>query len=606
MQKLSVFNRLNMAQISLFFIGGMFLLPHLIPYHYSPIPTFYNEWVAAVLGVLGMTALLSQEYRASFAIPRSSLIFLGLLLITYLQTLFNPQDAVSNLALIQSYLLWAFLLSILGHHLRTTLGWQPLTKVLAWAILLAGFANVIFVALQFAQQAGAAIAIPQLSSYGMLAQNNNFADLIALSIASLLYLSEKKYISSKAITTTGCFLGLVLLALSGSRSSALYLLAIALLSWYFRRQSTTQSADFKIYNRLWRISLTLLPVFILIQLTLAEYFPHTLVQTPIMRAIDLAQTHPQSLRWQLWQTCLYLFNQAPLLGVGTGQMRWQTFLLADNALANPAQIFFEHGHNLFLHLLAEMGIFAFILAGVGLFLWAKSFITSYRINIERWWLLTMSSILLIHSMLEYPLWYSFFLGIFSFLMGAGDSKSLSLKNLSQSMKNLLSLSLLITVLYGLQQLIVMETGYRKLEHQIAVGSQQTMTSIEKEALINDMLWVSQNTLLGPSAELVIATFMIPIPDQAQAQLALVESAVKFVPLRRPCLNLVILLEMTHQHTQALAFLNRFITIAGVKLNHDIQLLPLSEQTMINNLIHEIQMSAKQHESIQHPRFSHMS
>lgn len=560
-------------------------MPFIIPYHYSPIPSFYNEWVAAVCGLLGLLALFRPSFWQTLQLPRSSLIFFCLILITNLQSLIHPQDTVSNLPLIQSYLAWAFLLSILGHYLRTNLGWEKLALPLAWALVIAGTLNVIFVFLQALQQSGIYSAIPTLQSYGMLAQNNNFADLIALAMISLLFLSEKKHFRSYLLWI-GLFLGLLLLSLSGSRSSALYLISISLSSWLLHKQQ--QEPAIAHSGRLLKFSLMLLPAFVLIQLLLTKYLPQTLVHTPMMRALEIMNEHPHSLRWQFWQTSLHLFQQAPLLGIGVGQMRWESYLLVINPTANPAHIFFEHAHNLFFNLLAEMGIFAFIIVLGGLLLWTKGFFQKHAFKLEQWWIIAILSILGIHSMLEYPLWYSFFLGTFAFLIGAGDTKTIALKALSQRVKRWLSLILFIVVAYGLQQLIFMQVGYSKLENQIAIASQKTITDIQKQRLVDDMLWVNQHTLLAPTAELVIATFLFPNVNQAADQLKLVESAVKFMPLRRACLNLIILLEINQQHAEALQHLRRMQQISGVKLQHYIQQLPSEHAQLLRALLAEIE------------------
>lgn len=580
----SLLNRLTSPHTSLFMIGGMFCLPFIIPYHYSPIPSFYNEWTAAICGLLGLLALFKPSFWHTLQLPRSSLIFFGLLLITNLQSLIHPQDTVSNLPLIQSYLIWAFLLSILGHYLRSSLGWEKLVPTLAWSLVIAGALNVIFVVLQVLQKIGIYNAIPTLQSYGMLAQNNNFADLIALAMISLLFLGEKKHFRPH-LSVIGLFLGLLLLSLSGSRSSALYLMSIPLLSWLLhKRQQETSTHS----GRLLKLSLMLLPTFVVIQLLLAKYLPQALVHTPMMRAIEIMNEHPHSLRWQFWQTSLYLFQQAPFLGTGVGHMRWESYLLVTNSTANPAHIFFEHAHNLFFNLLAEMGIFAFIIALGGLLLWTRNLFREHAFQLEQWWMIAILSILGIHSMLEYPLWYSFFLGIFAFLMGAGDAKTIELKALAQPVKKWLSWILFLVVAYGLQQLIFMQVGYSKLENQITIASQKTITDIQKQRLVDDMLWVNQHTLLAPTAELVIATLLLPNINQAADQLKLVESAVKFMPLRRACLNFIILLELNQQHAEALQHLRRMQQISGTKLQYYIQQLPLKHAQLLNALLAEIE------------------
>jgi O-antigen ligase len=580
-------SKLTSANTSLYLIGSMCCLPFIIPYHNIPIPTFYNEWVAALCGLLGLTALFKSNIWQTLKLPRSSLIFLGLILITNLQSVIDAKNTSPNLPLIQSYLVWAFLLSLLGQYLQHRLGWEKLTLTLARAILIAATVNLGFVVLQALQQAGIAIPITRLQSYGMLAQNNNFADFIALGIISLLYLATKKRIHQHALLI-GLFCGLVLLSLSGSRSSVLYLISITFFSWLLHRQLRA-SPDLEVpTDKLFKISLALLPIFIMIQLVFAKYVPLELTHTPMMRVLEIMHTQASSLRWQFWQTSLYLFQQSPLLGTGAGQMRWQSYLLANNSIANPAHVFFEHAHNMFFNLLAEMGIFAFISVLVGLVFWTKDFFQKNTLQLETWWLLAILSVLGIHSLLEYPLWYSFFLGIFAFLLGAGDAKTLTFNAFSQPVKRLLSLILLLVFVYGFQQLMVMQVAYRTLEKQIAIASQATMTDLQKQHFIEEMLWVNDHTLLAPCAQLVIATFLSPNKTQASNQLPLVESAAKFIPLRKVCLNLIILLEISQRHTEALQHLRRLSQIAGEQLQTDIQQLPPEHIPLLESLLNEIQ------------------
>ena len=582
----TLLSKLTSANISLYLIGSMCCLPFIISYHNIPIPAFYNEWSAALCGWLGIVALLKPNAWRTLQLPRSGLIFLSLILITNLQSVIDANNTSPNLPLIQSYLIWAFLLSLLGQHLRHNLGWVKLTLTLASAILIGATVNFGFVILQALQQAGIAIPITRLQNYGMLAQNNNFADFITLGIISLLYLAAKQRIH-QPVLLIGLFLGLVLLSLSGSRSSALYLISIAFFSWLLHRQLRASADQATNTNKLLKISLALLPTFIVIQLVLAKYMPQALTHTPMIRALEIMHTQPTSIRWQFWQTSFYLFQQSPLLGIGTGQMRWQTYLLADNNLANSAHISFEHAHNAFLNLLAEMGIFAFISVLLGLVFWAKDFCKQNTLRLETWWLLSILSVLSIHSLLEYPLWYSFFLGIFAFLLGAGDTKTFTLNRFSQPVKRLLSLIVLLVFVYGLEQLIVMQTAYRTLEKQITVASQATMTDLQKQHFIEELLWVNDHTLLAPYAQLVIATFLSPNANQASDQLTLVESATRFMPLRRVCLNLIILLEISQRHHEALQHLRRLHQIAGDQLLSEIQQLAPKHIVLLHTLLNEI-------------------
>lgn len=569
----------------------MFCLPFMMAYHDVPIPNFYNEWLAAFIGLLALGPVMTNAFWQSPALPRSSLIFLLLLFVTYLQDIADSQPVSPNFFLIQGYLAWAFMITTLGCYLRQVFGWEILSRVLTWSLLIASTINACFVVLQLLQQFGLDLPIPKLQNYGMLAQSNHFADFTSMAIMSLMYLHAKHAIRLPTLAI-GLFIGLLMLSLSGSRSSMLYLSTIVLLCGLLHFTFKQRKQVSETSRRLLKISLMLLPGFVLLHLLLTTLLPETMIHMPITRAMEAVSNPSGSLRWQFWQTSLALFNQSPILGIGAGQMRWQTFLLADNAAANPAHIFFEHAHNLFLNLLAEMGIFAFLAVFGGLLLWAKAFFNHHTLSLEAWWLLGVMGVISIHSMLEYPLWYSYFLGIFAFLLGVGESHIITLSRLSQSAKRLLRLVLFVMMLYGLVQLVLMLTAYQKLEDHIAIASQTEMTDGQKQLLVDDMLWINANTLLAPYADLVLATYLVPNTAQAEIQLSLAKNAVRFIPLRKPCLNLIILLELRQQHALALQHLKRLLQISNNDLRQDIQQLPYDHAKLIESLIIEIKQDRR--------------
>lgn len=585
----SLMQKLFSAQSSLYLVGAMFCLPFMIAYHDIPIPNFYSEWMAAFIGLAALLPLMAKPFWQTPALPRSSAIFLLLLLITFLQDIFGPQPASPNIGLIQGYIAWAFLITTLGYHLRQKSGWESICLTLANSVLIACAINGGFVILQLMQQLGVNLPIPRLQSYGMLGQSNHFADFISLGIVSLFYAYAKQGLRKRTLVLS-LLMGLVMLALSGSRSSMLYLSMIALSFGVLNQVFKRQQKDTAITARLFKLSLGLLPAFLLLQLVLTIFFPEAMIHTPVRRAMEALSQPSASLRWQFWQTSMTLFSQHPLLGIGVGQMRWQTLLLTDNPAANPAHIFFEHAHNLFLNLLAEMGVFALLIVVGALFLWLRGFLKSFRGSFETWWLLASLGVIGLHSMLEYPLWYSPFLGIFSFLLGAGESSAIPLTRLSQSAQHLLRLLLVAVVIYGFIQLSLMQIAYTKLEDNIANASQASMTDHQKQGLVNDMVWINANTLLAPYANLVLATYLVPNTAQSEIQLTLAENAVRFIPLRQPYLNYIILLELRNEHLQAIQHLKRLLIISHGDLRQEMQLLPADHVKLLERLLAEVKQN----------------
>lgn len=178
--------------MSLLLIGLMFLLPFINMYHQLPIPSFYSEWIAGALGLAAVAPMLSTALRTETRIPQISLVFLGLTVILGMQWAIGMLHSAQYALLIASYLIWAFLLTLVGSHLRQELGWYKLVNTLAFFLVVAGIINGGIVVLQIVTRTGGAIPfMPYLESYGAISQPNHFADFTALAIASLIYLYIK-------------------------------------------------------------------------------------------------------------------------------------------------------------------------------------------------------------------------------------------------------------------------------------------------------------------------------------------------------------------------------------------------------------------------------
>lgn len=419
-------HRLNLNYISLMFIGLMFLLPFVSLYHDLPIPSFYGEWVAAVLGLAAMLPLLRKAAWQPLQIPQIALIFPGLAAILGMQWMLGMLHSHQYALLVLSYLTWAFFLVILGSYLRHEFGWEKITTTLAWFLVMGGLVNAGIVALQYAMQSGLALAwVPKLTSYGTLAQANNVADYAALATASLIYLYAKGRLSLKVFAVY-LTLFLAMLAFSGSRSAWLYLTVLTVLAVGLQVAAIKQRTGSTAKRSLLRVSLLLLPAFVLLQFVIHSISPDGLVVLSAERLIDSANVNGTSQRWQLWQDSWHLFMQSPWLGIGFGQMSWQSFLLLDAPASASAPRVFEHSHNLFMHLLTEMGIVAPLLVLAGVIAWLRVF-KWRKLSIESWWLISLLAVIGLHSLLEYPLWYTYFLGLVAILLGAGEEKLSTVK-----------------------------------------------------------------------------------------------------------------------------------------------------------------------------------
>jgi O-antigen ligase len=546
--------------VSLIFTGLLFLLPFINLHHTYPIVTFYAEWIAGLLGLAASFVLLHPAILANMQIPRISLVFLGLAIFVALQWLVGLLASGQDALLTMSYLIWAFLLTIIGSELRSRFGWEKLITTFAWFLVIAGTFNAGIVVLQIVVRTGGAISfLPYFTNYGAIPQPNHFADFTALATISLIYLYIKERFSLTFFTIMLVWF-LMAFSFSGSRSAWLYLIAIAILAFLVHQNAIKNDTNLLRSSRLLRITLLALPIFALVQLLIYYIAPDGLVWSTSARLAELASNDTPSARLSMWYDSLRLFLQSPWLGGGVGSMRMETFLLLDTPAEYATNRIFEHAHNLFFHLLAEMGIFAFLLVCFGLTLWIKAFKWS-ALNLETWWLIGLLSVLGIHSLLEYPLWFAYFLGIAALLLGAGDESLIAINSKKTSDGSSLQLNiklsralLAIVLIAGAVNLATLLIANLKLEkslHQL-----KTLDASQQHALD----WVNHYSLLTPYAKLIQAIKMKIDSDDIDQQFMLNEAALTFRPFRKIAYQHVILLKLKGDHAGAVNLLKRTMIV----------------------------------------------
>ena len=542
----------SVNDVSLICIGLMFFLPFINMHHVRPLPVFYSEWVAALMGLVAIGVQLGSsvwlKLTHSIKIPQVSLIFVGLAAILCVQWALGILQSNQYALLALSYLTWAFLMVAIGGHLRAKLGLQKSAVYLAYCLVIAASVNVLIVVLQFVARTGGVVPfLPNLSSFGAVAQANHFASFISLGITSLIYLHAKGYFS-KSFFYLLLILFIFLLSFSGSRSAWLYLITIIIFTYILRADYIKQEKTVNFVHVAKKTALWLLPMFALVQLFIYFVIPSKLVNLPTERLLDAVAAPSQSMRLQFWYDSIRIFLESPWLGVGTGKFMASTFLLIDTPTALSSKLVFEHAHNLFLHLLAEMGVVAVLIVFGGLFAWVKGF--KWRaLNLETWWLICLLSIISIHSLLEYPLWFAFFLGIFSVLLGFGDENTISIQ-LGVISKKMIRGTLALLLILGSVNLGTMLVANIKLENWI---EKFTNKSISDVAELN---WVRKYSLLSPTGQHMYALTMAIDSKHIRENLTDSQSVMSFRPNGIVAYQYALLLQLNCRHEDAIKQLNR--------------------------------------------------
>lgn len=512
---------IKLAHISLALVGLMWVLPFLNYHHAFPITTFHQEWSAALLGVCALPLLLTARYWQAPEVPRIVLLPIGLMMILMVQFLIGRVSHFDHLLLLSLYFLFAALLMMLGRRLREELGLSFVVTVLAAILLagaelnaLAGFLqhyrwDTIFNSVVTVKTTGAV--------YGNTAQPNHFANFIALGLLSLGLLYAKRILRSWHTVLLAAPL-LFVLVLSGSRSSWLYLTFALVLAWFWQRRDVA-------LRPLWHFALVLWLGFIVMHFVVQ--LPWLAVTTESVTSAErlFGEAGTNSIRTHLWHEALLIFAQFPFLGAGLGQFAYEHLLLGSE-LKNPGITgLYNNAHNIVMQIAAESGLagLAVLLGAVGMWFW-QSVVRKTQFDIEHWWAYGALAIIAIHSQLEYPLWYLYFIGIAAVLLGMFDKDSYQLE-----LRKVGRLAVAVIVLLGAISLFQAYQGYKHLEEALALRVAASKDPNYIPMARDELLVAYRYPLLSSYAELFIANMMEPSAEHLKDKLELNERALRYIP-----------------------------------------------------------------------------
>lgn len=528
----------------------MLSAPFLNAHHLNPIPTFFQEWVAAVLGLLAATLLLQRQIAARLAIPAIGLLPLGLLALLLVQFVFGKINFPTQALLFALYLLWAFLLLILGHTLRQTLGLHRLVTYLAYALLIGAILALALSALHPPSNllGLGPVVLNKAGLRGNLGQPNHLADYLWLALVSAVYLHLRGKLGRLSYTLIACTL-LSGACLTHSRSVVLYAVGFVLLSgWAAWRW------PHPLLHKTRRAALFLLAGTVLLLLLFEHFIFGASLSTSVSSERFANALTTSSVRLQLWRTGLALFLQHPWLGIGVGQFSWEAYVLngmrADGTFIGQA----EHAHNLFIHLLAEFGIAAPLLV-LGLFAhWAIGFMRTPW-SPEHVWIGALLMILGTHSQLEYPLWYTFFLSIAALALGMGSTTQFYLR-VGRSSRSLIAAILFCATL----TLIQLFKDYRVLEQAI---NEQRLYTQKNETLwhetLADLQRLHRESLFSHYVDLAYAR-MLPVDRNALTdKIVVCQRALRVAPVDVVALKLAYLLALDQRPTEAQEVLHQLLS-----------------------------------------------
>ena len=495
--------------------GLMFSLPFLAPWHRLPVPTFYNEWLAGLLGLLASGLLFLSKPAGTPRIPFIALLPLGTAALIMVQAAAGMLPYIEVAILGSSYLIWATLLVIAGYLLRTTLGLQYSVRLLALSLLASGVISSIIAILQAMGLDGGLVFDSSGRGMANMAQSNHLANYLGLALGSAAYLRLTSRLKT-ALYLPIIFMLLTGLALSGSRSTWLYLVLVAALSLWFSSMHAPAARRQRLE------ALALVPLFAAVQWFLPWLLRLGGAEVPEMPSQRIAlQWSSVSVRWLIWQEAWSMFWHHPWLGVGFEQFHWESFLLkgsAETAALPPT----EHAHNIVLQFLAEFGLAGGLLLAWAAGHWLTALFRAPR-QVEHFWLWALIGVTGLHSLLEYPLWHAHFLGIAAVILGMGSQSHLRLTATAAMGKLLAAACGLLLV-----QLVSLGGSYLKLEMWVNRAIVKTIEDKDLKAFQRDLQSIEKSQL-RPYAERIYAQSISPAQSSQAIPLGVYERAMQFMP-----------------------------------------------------------------------------
>ena len=536
-----------LARLILACLCAALALPFLIPHHFNPIPSFIQEWTAAMFGLLAACVLTHRHLIEDIEIPEIALIPLGLIGLLLLQYFTGLAQSITQALLAALYLLWSLLMLTAASNLRRVVRPETIARCAAIAILVGAVFSAAIQALQFAGYGfGSGLISPLARGSGNLGQPNHLADYLWLGIASALFLHAEKRIGWPLFIATATGLA-TSSTLTGSRSTLLYAFGLTVLSlwsaWRFKTPALRRTAV---------AAAAILALTVLLQFALAHSEVATTINASFSGERLFREAGTPSQRLQLWRTGLAIFADHPWLGAGIGHFPYASYITA----ANQPGIYLgggEHAHNLIIQLLSEFGILATLFVCVLVWRWWRAFIRTEWTAMQ-WWVAALLLVIGTHSQLEYPLWYVFFLGIASLALGLGSQAGMH-PEISRHGRWVILLGLSL----GAMTLASLIVDYRHLENTLYARTvNDTGQPASSRPSLDALARLHRESLLAHYVPLSYAHQIEVNREALPDKITVCEMAIRFSPVDLVTFKLAWLLALDDRKADARSALHRAI------------------------------------------------
>lgn len=545
----------NAKAASLLLVSSMCVFPFLLPRHFPPIRTFYDEWIAFALAACAFGIAATQARQAPVRVPALAIWLATFAAALLVRALIWQSAYPQGPALWAIYVAFAAMLVALGCELTQHFGKEHVCDVVAAFLLTGATFNAIAGVLQVV---GIPRPIDDYFAYlngtraiGNVGQPNLFANYLALGIASLAYLYARGRIRLPACTAAGVLL-LTGAALATSRSSTIYAMICAALG-YAAMRSPQGTAE----TRIGRCAITMAVAGVLMQWMVPALFQYIgfSIESGFLRPTsedwEGSYDESTSLRILGWDLAVRIIATAPWQGVGPGEFAGAAFSYGlPGALA--AREIWTSPHNLVLQLLSETGLVGTALGLTGLGLWLHGTTRMYfrAPTAATWWILACVAIEVAHALLEYPFWYAHFLGVTALLLGIGARGFMSVHPAK------IRMVFAFSAIAGAIALGTTLRDYFRFERVSPMFAGRSLASDREYEDGLRSLADLKESLLAPRAELWLYLAMPIDEDDLPRKIAIGDRVMRTWPLREVVLRHCVLLALAGRDAEARALLGQ--------------------------------------------------
>lgn len=443
--------------------------------------------------------------------PFLAFVFVAFAFLNIAQAIFGLINFSGDALVFCLYMTLCFVCTNLGFALGSSTThrfWLKLSifEVIAFTIFFAAFLSSIIAIAQTFELWNEVSWINRMPNLrrpgGNIGQPNQLASLLLMGIASLVFLYESSKLKATSSILLFAILGMAL-AMTESRTGALSLLLLA--SWWFLK---SRSVKFKLSA--WPVACAVAVVLSLFWLWPSIF--DFVIQTGSNSKIDTSSGS----RLLIWPQLLQAVALHPWLGWGLNQVP-----AAQNAVAHLYAVSapFSYSHNILIDLALGIGVPLTLLLVLitGIWLWRR---VRQANQLQPWYCMAVVLPVAVHSMLEFPFAYAYFLAPVMLVLGLqeGFTGAKSVLKIDSRLAAALLLVVSTVGAWSVLEYVQIEEDFRIARFEaLRVG--QTPADYERPNII----------LLTQLDALLAGARIVPKPEMSGSELALA----KEVALRYP-------------------------------------------------------------------------